>query len=108
MNALSKNFPSFKPNLNAGSSTHTNQTVGATSQTLATIMGASLDASTQVVQISVDDFAIRIAFNATATATKGHLINPQSGLITLTREEADVAQFIRVTSSANIQVVQGL
>lgn len=70
------------------------------------IAGAAFAAQCNAVMVSVETDQIRLDPNGGApTTTKGHLISPNQKFI-LSREEADVAKVIRVTTDAKIQVTQ--
>lgn len=83
-------------------------TVDGTSQTLAEL-GLWIDPATQVLVLSVEATSVRRTTSGTpATLTLGRLFAP-ADVITMTRAEAEVAQFIAAdASTAPLQVGQYL
>lgn len=82
-------------------------TVGAAAATLLSLIAGNVfHAQTDMVLVSVETDQLRITVNNTVpTATKGFLMEPGQ-MFWLTKSEAEVAQLIRVTTDAKIQVSQ--
>lgn len=81
-------------------------TVGVAAATLLSLLGTPLHAKTDMVQIAVETDAVRICPTGTVpTSTLGTLVYPGQ-VFELSRQEADVAQVIRVTTNATLQVAQ--
>lgn len=80
-------------------------TVSNTAVSLASL--ATLHADTRVVEVGIEDAAVRLTINGTTpTATLGSTY-PAGTVIRLSRQEADLAQFIRNTGTdAALQVRQ--
>jgi|TARA_R110000744_G_C18881529_1_gene506701 hypothetical protein len=86
-----------------------------------TVAGQNLAVSTSVVQfaafhtdtkyvmIDVQDNSVYVTFdNSTPSATNGHLLLKEKGLIILKAETAKAAKFIRASADAVVQVSQFL
>lgn len=97
------NSPTLIPNTAAA---HQTATVTAAAATLISLLGTPLHAATDAVLIACETDSIRICpTGTTPTSTLGIVITAGQ-LYELTRAEADVAQVIRVTTNATLQVAQ--
>ena len=93
----------YRPNTAAAQQTIT---VGATAATLTSLLSTALAADTDYVILSVETDQVRICPTGTVpTASLGLLLSVGT-ILGLSRAEADVANVIRVTTSATVQVIQ--
>jgi hypothetical protein len=93
-----------QPNMNVA---HQKGTVSSAAITLVSLLsGAALHASTQFVEISVENDDVRLTVQGTApTSTLGERITDGSSKL-LSLAEAQVAQVIRETTDAVVQIKQ--
>jgi hypothetical protein len=68
---------------------------------------AAFDSDTKYVMIDVQDDSVYVTFDdSTPSATNGHIMLKEQGLIVLNAVAAKAAKFIRVTTDAVIHVSQ--
>lgn len=68
---------------------------------------AALDSDSKYAMIDVQDDSVYVTFDgSTPSATNGHLLLKEQGLIVLQAQTAKAAKFIRVTTDAVVHISQ--
>lgn len=100
-------FTEFRAVPNAAAAHQGPLTVSSSAVTLLSLLsGGALHAETRFVEIAVETDDVRLTVQGTApTSSLGRLLLVDSSRL-LSRAEADLAQVIRVTSNAALQVTQ--
>ena len=100
-------FTEFRAVPNAAAAHQGPLTVSSSAVTLLSLLsGGALHAETRFVEITVETDDVRLTVQGTApTSSLGRLVLVDSSRL-LSRAEADLAQVIRVTTNAALQVTQ--